>query len=157
MSFIISCTFHFFLRNCLSLLERCLKTLYEFTEPEVEPGFHSAEAHAAEGGILEGIGNGGAPRTPVHITAGLCWPNQGQCVHLDGTHGWWDLMAPVPFGSLGEALPLCQWGSDVLPPKRRQLRARRLLSGLGSQNCCLGTVWIGSYGRQAQWCWALCS
>lgn len=87
MSFIISCTFHFFLRNCFSLLESCLKTRYEFTEPEVEPGFHSAEAHAAEGGILEGIGNGGAPRTPVHTTTRPCRANQGQRVPLDGTHG----------------------------------------------------------------------
>lgn len=59
MSFIISCTFHFFLRNCFYLLGRCLETRYECTEPEVEPGFHLAEAHAAEGDILEGIGNGG--------------------------------------------------------------------------------------------------
>lgn len=87
MSFIISCTFHFFLRNCFSLLERCLKTRYEFTEPEVEPGFHLAEAHAAEGGILEGIGSGGARRTPVHTTTGPCRANQGQHVPLDGTHG----------------------------------------------------------------------
>lgn len=36
-------------------------------------------------------------------------------------------MAPVPSWEPGEAFPLCQRGSDVLPPKRRQLRARSCL------------------------------
>lgn len=53
MSFIISCTFHLFLRNCFSPLERFLKTGCEFMEPEVEPGFHLSEAHAMEGNILQ--------------------------------------------------------------------------------------------------------